>query len=108
MPASWFLRALVVVVLVSLAPGLGRAAEPPPRFTEEREAAALFFVRKHCPELLPLLEELRRSNRPAYERQGAPDRLTAIYPDCGHDFPAAAREAAYAWFDRWLASGKGS
>lgn len=42
---------------------------PLPRFTEEREAAALHFVRKHCPELLPLLEDLKRTNRPLYERQ---------------------------------------
>src|SRR5882762_9058956 len=45
------------------------AADPLPRFTEEREAAAMFFVRKHCPELVPLLDELKRSNRPAYEQQ---------------------------------------
>jgi len=44
-------------------------AAPLPRFTEEREAAALHFVRKHCPELLPLLDELKRTNRPLYERQ---------------------------------------
>jgi hypothetical protein len=43
------------------------AAEPLPRFTEEREAAALVFVRKHCGELVPLLEELKRGNRIAYE-----------------------------------------
>jgi hypothetical protein len=43
--------------------------EPLPRFTEEREAAALHFVRKHCPELVPLLEDLKKSSRPAYELQ---------------------------------------
>jgi hypothetical protein len=48
---------------------LAHAAGPLPRFTEEREAAALHFVRKHCPELLPLLEELKRTNRSLYERQ---------------------------------------
>ena len=45
------------------------SAEPLPRFTEEREAAALHFVRKHCPELVPLLEDLKKSSRPAYELQ---------------------------------------
>lgn len=62
-------RALVTVVFLGLTVGLVRAGDPPPRFTEEREAAALHFVRKHCPELLPLLEELKRTNRPAYEAQ---------------------------------------
>jgi hypothetical protein len=38
-----------------------------PRFTEEREAAALHFVKKHLPELLPLLEQLRKDDRPRYE-----------------------------------------
>lgn len=49
--------------------GAAGASEPLPRFTEEREAAALHFVRKQCPELVPLLEELKRGNRPAYEQQ---------------------------------------
>jgi len=64
----------VLVLLCVLAPAFVftrtvSAAEPLPRFTEEREAAALHFVRKHCPNLLPLLEDLKRTNRPAYERQ---------------------------------------
>lgn len=54
-----------VLLLACAAP----AAEPLPRFTEEREAAALHFVRKHCPELAPLLDDLKRANRPAYELQ---------------------------------------
>jgi hypothetical protein len=45
------------------------SADPLPRFTEEREAAALHFVRKHYPGLLPLLEELKKTSRPAYELQ---------------------------------------
>jgi len=45
------------------------ASDALPRFTEEREAAALHFVRKHCPELVPALDELRRNARPMYERQ---------------------------------------
>src|SRR4029079_18910970 len=45
------------------------AADPLPKFTEEREAAAIHFVRKHCPELLPLLEDLKKANRAVYELQ---------------------------------------
>jgi hypothetical protein len=48
---------------------LAVGSEPLPRFTEEREAAACHFVRKHCPELVPLLEELKKNNRRAYELQ---------------------------------------
>jgi hypothetical protein len=44
-------------------------ADPLPKFTEEREAAALHFVRKHCPELVPLLDDLKKANRGAYELQ---------------------------------------
>ncbi len=40
--------------------------------------------------------------RPVYELLGAGDRLQAIYPDCQHDFPPEARQAAYQWLDRWL------
>ncbi len=55
-------------VLIGYSGGVAAAA-PLPRFTEEREAAALHFIRKHCPELLPLMEDLKRTNRPLYERQ---------------------------------------
>jgi hypothetical protein len=41
--------------------------------------------------------------RPVYERIfRAPGRLNAVYPETGHSFPVAAREAAYAFLDRWL------
>ena len=62
-------RSVVLAALV-LCSAAGSAADTPlPRFTEEREAAALHFVRKHCPELVPMLDELKKSNRPAYEQQ---------------------------------------
>lgn len=64
--AGWLAR--VAVVAAALAPGVA-SAEPLPRFTEEREAAALHFVRKHSPDLVPLLDELKKSNRPTYELQ---------------------------------------
>jgi hypothetical protein len=40
--------------------------------------------------------------RPVYEMLGAAEKLQAIYPDCGHDFPDDARQTAYAWLDYWL------
>lgn len=40
-----------------------------PRFTEEREAAALHFIRKHSPDLVPLLDDLEKTQRPRYEQQ---------------------------------------
>src|SRR5437763_8672719 len=65
---SAFVRSALVVAVVAVFPAVG-AADPLPRFTEEREAAALHFVRKHCPELVPMLDELKKSNRTAYEQQ---------------------------------------
>lgn len=43
--------------------------EAKPRFTEEREAAALHFVRKHLPELAPLLSELKRVDANRYQQE---------------------------------------
>jgi hypothetical protein len=40
-----------------------------PRFTEEREAAALFFVKKNLPNLLPLLDELKKADARRYETE---------------------------------------
>lgn len=37
-----------------------------------------------------------------YMLHGVPDRLQVIHPDCGHDFPDEAREAAYAVLDEVL------
>lgn len=68
MSRTVFIRAVVVAAL-ALLPGTAPAGEPLPRFTEEREAAALYFVRKHYPDLLPLLEDLKKAARPAYELQ---------------------------------------
>ena len=58
---------LLVGVLACLSPSAGASDDGLPRFTEEREAAAQFFVRKHLPELQPLLEELKKSNALRYE-----------------------------------------
>ena len=57
-------------LLLILAPGASAAETAPlPRFTEEREAAALFFVKKHLPDFLPLLEELQKNNPAQYQLQ---------------------------------------
>lgn len=40
-----------------------------PRFTEEREAAAVYFVKKHLPDLLPLLAELKKNNAARYQQE---------------------------------------
>jgi putative membrane-bound dehydrogenase-like protein len=41
--------------------------------------------------------------RAVYELLGAPERLVARHPDCGHDFPPEERSAAYDLIDRALA-----
>jgi hypothetical protein len=42
------------------------------------------------------------SAREVYRLLGVEDRLCSLDPDCGHDFPAEAREKAYRFLDRWL------
>ena len=68
--AHTFSRIAFALLFAALpAPALSAATPPPlPRFTEEREAAALHFVGKHCPEMAPLLAELKK-NRPAQYEQ---------------------------------------
>ena len=41
---------------------------------------------------------------PVYETLDAGDRLVAVYPDTGHDFPVNERKAAYAFIDAALQS----
>lgn len=40
--------------------------------------------------------------KPIYRLYGVEEGLQANYPDCGHDFPEAAREKAYAFIDQHL------
>ncbi|MBX3412499.1 MAG: alpha/beta fold hydrolase [Pirellulales bacterium] len=40
--------------------------------------------------------------QPVYKLYEAEERLAADYPPGGHDFPPAARERAYRWFDKHL------
>ncbi|MBI1916767.1 MAG: hypothetical protein HYS12_18835 [Planctomycetes bacterium] len=56
-----------MILLASLLPEADPSALP--RFTEEREAAARFFVKKHVPELLPLLDELKKNNATKYQQE---------------------------------------
>jgi hypothetical protein len=63
------MRSLLLVFGTVLAPALTVAASPLPRFTEEREAAALHFVKKHMPELQALLAELKKTNLQLYQQE---------------------------------------
>ena len=65
---SAFARSAFVLAVIVSSPW-GAFADPLPKFTEEREAAALHFVRKHCPDLIPLLDDLKKTSRSAYESQ---------------------------------------
>jgi dienelactone hydrolase len=39
---------------------------------------------------------------PVFRLYGVPERLHIEHPDCGHQFPPAMRDMAYAMFDRYL------
>jgi hypothetical protein len=54
---------------LSLASAHKTASDRLPRFTEEHEAAALHFVKKNLPELLPVLAELKKSSLAQYQRE---------------------------------------
>ncbi|MBX3451302.1 MAG: alpha/beta fold hydrolase [Planctomycetaceae bacterium] len=44
--------------------------------------------------------------RPIYDLYGSTDKLQALYPDCGHDFPPEIREAAYRFLAKSLSETK--
>jgi len=48
------------------------------------------------------VREVMAAAAPVYRLLGREERLSALYPDAGHDWPAEMREAAYRWLDRWL------
>jgi len=48
------------------------------------------------------VKDVMASAKPIYALYGKADHLQANYPECEHDFPADARETAYAFFDRYL------
>ncbi|GBD35052.1 hypothetical protein HRbin36_00156 [bacterium HR36] len=66
---SW--RKLVMLISATLCVLAGPVGGEPslPVFTEEREAAALTFVRRHYPDLMPLLERVRRSDLKRYQQE---------------------------------------
>jgi hypothetical protein len=63
------LGTLVFVPIQSWASAPESDPKPLPRFTEEREAAALFFVKKHLPESVPLLEQLKKNSLQQYRTE---------------------------------------
>ena len=62
-------RLVWTLALLALAAAPAAADPPLPRFTEAREAAALFFVRKHTPDLLPLFDQLKKNNPAQYQQE---------------------------------------
>jgi hypothetical protein len=62
-----------ILLLLAVLPALVQAEVTPtrqlPRFTEEREVAARHFVGKNLPELLPLLDELKKASPVQYQRE---------------------------------------
>src|SRR3954469_8522837 len=64
-----FLLQLATLIATPLAVVAAPKAAALPRFTEEREAAVLHFVKKHLPELLPLLGDLKRANVVRYQQE---------------------------------------
>lgn len=48
------------------------------------------------------VREVIAAARPVYDLFNVPERLVAVYPDAGHDFPPHEREEAYRFLDRWL------
>jgi hypothetical protein len=69
--ASRFSLSAGLFTFVFAAAAMAAPPAPPalPRFSEEREAAALFFAKKNAPEVLPLLEQLKKSNDAQYQRE---------------------------------------
>jgi hypothetical protein len=67
---------MVAIALIVFFAGTAVAAATPivpenvlPRFTEEREAAALCFLKKNASELLSLLERLKKDNPTRYQQE---------------------------------------
>lgn len=50
------------------------------------------------------VRECMAAAEPVYRLLDAADKLRAIYPKAGHDFPDEARQEAYRWLARWLAT----
>jgi hypothetical protein len=63
------LSACLALLLLSFPTTAAPPAPSLPRFTEEREAAALFFVKKNAPEIAPLLDQLKKDSEVQYQRE---------------------------------------
>jgi dienelactone hydrolase len=48
------------------------------------------------------VQDVIAAAKPVYKLFGEPDRLKALYPNVGHEWPRPMRKAAYEWLDRWL------
>ncbi len=49
------------------------------------------------------VKDCLRAARPVYEKlHSAADRLVAVHPECGHDFPPSIRARAYDFLEKWL------
>ncbi|MBX9678700.1 MAG: dienelactone hydrolase family protein [Gemmataceae bacterium] len=48
------------------------------------------------------VKECVKAAQPVFRLLGAEEKLSAVYPNAGHDFPDDARDASYKFFDRWL------
>jgi hypothetical protein len=48
------------------------------------------------------VRDMVASARSVYELLGQPQHLRVEYPNCGHDFPDAQRQAAYAFLNEYL------
>lgn len=48
------------------------------------------------------VDEIVKAAGAVYQLHGRPENLLVEHPDCGHDFPDAMREKAYALFERHL------
>ncbi|MCS6865679.1 MAG: alpha/beta fold hydrolase [Gemmataceae bacterium] len=48
------------------------------------------------------VRDVMAAAEPVYKKLGVPEKLQALYPDAGHDFPAEARQRAYEFIDRYL------
>jgi pimeloyl-ACP methyl ester carboxylesterase len=53
---------------------------------------------------LPGVFDCLAAAKPVYHLFNAPDRLTAVHPDVGHEFPSEIRQAAYRWLDQQWAT----
>jgi hypothetical protein len=64
-----FIGVLALLCAQAALPGPPATTPALPRFSEEREAAALYFVKKNAPEIAPLLEQLKKSSPAQYQQE---------------------------------------